>query len=100
MALNPTIAIIRYAADGSVDLYYWHFGSLALYQVGGDAWKTWNAALQTRLLEAQESRGAQAGSWPPDTVWGGYGGRVYSTALAALCLEVYYRYLPLYAAEP
>ena len=39
-----------------------------------------------------------AGSWTPDGVWGGYGGRVYSTAMAALCLEVYYRYLPLYGA--
>ena len=27
---------------------------------------------------------------------GPYGGRVYSTAMAALCLEVYARYLPLY----
>ena len=32
----------------------------------------------------------------PNTVWGGYGGRVYTTAMATLCLEVYYRYLPVY----
>ena len=36
--------------------------------------------------------GAGAGSWAPDTVWGGYGGTVYSTSMAALCLEAYYRH--------
>ena len=32
------------------------------------------------------------GSWDPIDPWGGDGGRVYSTALLAMCLEVYYRY--------
>ena len=82
---------------GPINLYYWYYATLALFQLQGDAWEAWNAALQTRLLAAQETSGTQAGSWPTDTVWGGYGGRVYSTAMAALCLEVYYRYLPLYA---
>ena len=46
------------------------------------------------LVDAQVVDGPDAGSWSPNTVWGGYGGRTYSTALAALCLEVYYRYAP------
>jgi hypothetical protein len=29
--------------------------------------------------------------------WGKGAGRVYPTAMGALCLEVYYRYLPLYS---
>jgi hypothetical protein len=40
------------------------------------------------------------GSWDPDPLWGGYGGRVYSTAVGALCLEVYYRYLPTHGNAP
>ena len=32
------------------------------------------------------------GSWDPKDPWGEEGGRVYSTALMTLCLEVYYRY--------
>lgn len=83
--------------SGSMNLYYWYYATVALFQVRGYAWETWNEALQQRLLAKQERAGPLAGSWSPNTVWGAYGGRVYSTAMAALCLEVYYRYLPMYA---
>jgi hypothetical protein len=84
------------------NLYYWYYGTLAMFQLGGHYWKTWNEALQKTLLPRQQPTGPWAGSWDPDTRWDNYGGRVYATALSALCLEVYYRYLPLYiqAAEP
>jgi hypothetical protein len=52
--------------------------------------------LRKALVESQRIDGAEAGSWDTNTVWGGYGGRVYTTAMGALCLEVYYRFLPLY----
>ncbi len=55
--------------------------------------------MQRQLLRLQRTDGHLAGSWDPDTVWGSYGGRVYSTAMATLCLEVYYRYLPLTALQ-
>jgi hypothetical protein len=76
--------------------YYWYYGTLGMYQLQGEHWRRWNDALTRQLLATQSSVGEGAGSWEPNDVWGGYGGRVYSTALAALCLEVYYRYLPLY----
>jgi hypothetical protein len=82
--------------SGEMNLYYWYYATLAVFQIGGEAWEVWNAALQQRLLASQETGGSLAGSWPTDTVWGGYGGRVYTTAMAALCLEVYYRHLPIY----
>jgi len=80
----------------SPNLYYWYYGTLAMFQLQGERWHRWNEALRTQLVATQHQTGPLAGSWDPDPVWGGYGGRVYSTALAALCLEVYYRYLPLY----
>ena len=83
--------------DGQVNLYYWYYASLSLFQLQGKSWNEWNEALQGELLSRQRTDGEWAGSWDPNTVWGGYGGRVYSTAMAALCLEVYYRYLPIYS---
>lgn len=82
-----------------INLYYWYYGTLGMYQQGGEPWQQWNRAMQGTLLPRQNNTGAQAGSWDPDCVWGGYGGRVYTTAMATLCLEVYYRYLPLYQHE-
>jgi hypothetical protein len=98
---GPTDEAVRFLMQeiptaGPMNLYYWYYATLALFQVGGEAWDTWNAALQQRLLTAQLTTGPLAGSWPTATIWGGYGGRVYTTAMGALCLEVYYRHLPLY----
>jgi hypothetical protein len=81
---------------GVANHYYWYYATLALYQSGGEPWRRWNEALQKQLLATQRLDGTSAGSWDPDKVWGNCGGRVYSTALCTLCLEVYYRFLPLY----
>ena len=82
--------------EGETNLYYWYYATLSMYQLQGVHWDRWNRALRSTLVASQRKGGPMAGSWDPDTVWGGYGGRVYSTALSTLCLEVYYRYLPLY----
>jgi hypothetical protein len=79
------------------NLYYWYYGSVAMYQLQGDYWKQWSQALRNTLLSAQRTSGDLAGSWDPNTRWDGYGGRVYSTSLATLCLEAHYRFLPLNA---
>jgi hypothetical protein len=81
-------------------LYYWYYGSLALFQHGGEHWKRWNSQLTATLLGTQEKSGHQKGSWTPLAPFGVDGGRVFTTATSALCLEVYYRYLPLYGADP
>ena len=76
--------------------YYWYYGTLAMYQYGGKPWRKWNEALRDLLVTGQITTGDTAGSWDPKGPWGPYGGRIYSTALNTLCLEVYYRFLPLY----
>ena len=84
-------------SGGKPNLYYWYYGTLALHQLQGPQWKPWSRRLQEELVKRQRQDSNSAGSWDPDTVWGSYGGRVYSTAMATLSLEVYFRYLPLYS---
>ena len=82
---------------GASNMYYWYYATLALYQHGGEPWSRWNSRLRDKLVELQRSTGHQSGSWEPDSsLYGSKGGRIYCTALAALTLEVYYRYLRLY----
>jgi hypothetical protein len=79
------------------NVYFWYYATLALFQLQDENWRTWNQSLKSRLLATQvPAYSDQPGSWNPDTLWGGYGGRIYSTAMSCLCLEVYYRYLPMY----
>jgi hypothetical protein len=79
-----------------VNFYYWYYGTIALHRAKGhsiasdEAWATWNKALAGTLVGSQ----AGDGSWNATCIWGGYGGKVYTTALATMCLEVYYRYTP------
>ncbi|MBS0205122.1 MAG: hypothetical protein JSS49_19635 [Planctomycetes bacterium] len=74
------------------DEWYWYFGSLAMFQCGEAPFNTWNGALRDVLVDLQTSDGTQAGSWPPKGKWAGIGGRVFSTAMSTMILEVYYRY--------
>ena len=78
-------------------IYFWYYGTLGLFQVGDKAWEQWNEAMKKTLLVHQRRGGCLEGSWDPSDVWGLVGGRIYSTTLNILNLEIYYRYLPLYS---
>ncbi|HEX5051212.1 MAG TPA: prenyltransferase/squalene oxidase repeat-containing protein [Planctomycetota bacterium] len=81
--------------DGSIDMYYWYYGTYALFQMGGHVWNEWQKKLGPAVVDTQHRDATQKnlfGSWDPIGVWGEDGGRVYSTAILALTLEAYYRY--------
>lgn len=91
--------------------YYWFYGTLAVFNQGGDAWATWNVKLRSALLSTQDrpidalgNRRHSFGSWPAFGrgwgKWGRTGSRIYSTTLAVMMLESYYRYVPAYVASP
>ena len=93
--VEATELLLREAPGrGEYNLYAWYYATLALFQQGGPAWTAWNDRLKVELPRRQRLDGPFAGSWDPDdTVYGQYGGRLYMTALAAMTLEVYSRYL-------
>jgi hypothetical protein len=78
-------------AGNPPDLYYWFFGTLALTEAGGSHKTVWDRALREALLPRQERHGQARGSWEPPGRWCTIGGRVMSTALGALALELSYR---------
>jgi hypothetical protein len=75
--------------------YQWYYSTLAMFQMGGTYWRTWNDAMKSSLLKLQNKGGCEDGSWEPISRRGSRAGRIYSTAVNCLSLEVYYRYLPI-----
>ena len=86
--------------NGLRDTYYWYYATQVMHNLGGPEWDDWNRAMRRVLIETQCSDGCAMGSWDPERptpdIWGIKGGRIVTTALSTLTLEVYYRYLPLY----
>lgn len=83
------------------NMYYWYYGSLAMLlsrdaEGGHDRWRQWNIALKNTLLPNQDKSGPRRGSFDPaGDFWArNGGGRLYSTAICVLTLQVYYRYEP------
>ena len=81
------------------DMYYWYYGTYAMYQMGGQYWKNWEKSMKDAVVETQRKDGDEKGSWDPVGPWGYSGGRVYSTALMTLCIEVYFRYAQVLGAR-
>lgn len=76
------------------EFYYRYYATQVLHHYGGTPWKEWNAAMREILIELQEKKGHEAGSWSPNGGWDS--GRLYATSLALLTLEVYYRHKRAY----
>lgn len=95
---------LRFEWDGpECDLYAHYYLSQAMFRRGGDTWESYRPQIFDVLMPHQ----ADDGSWPvpgggakPRAVGALFAddtpdGRHYRTALAALMLEVPYRYLPM-----
>ncbi len=82
---------IRAVADWP--LYAWYYITQARFHQGGKTWSNWNRQFAPVLCGMQNDDG----SWCPAPESSESGlGPVYCTALSALMLEIYYRFLPTY----
>jgi hypothetical protein len=83
------------------NIYYWYYATQLLHNMKNKDWEQWNKRVRDGLIGLQAiGDGCDRGSWDPlapqEDRWGAAGGRLYTTSLSLLTLEVYYRYLPLY----
>ena len=92
------LALNRLAERGPAltNIYHDYYGTLALHHARHYEWDAWNQVVRDHLVATQEKQGHETGSWHFDDPYGNVGGRLYTTAMAAMTLEIYYRYLPLY----
>ena len=80
---------------GDLSELQWWFGTLAMFQRGGEDWIAWFAAARSALLGHQRKDGCARGSWDPEGEYErAVGGRVMSTALGVLILEEPVRHRP------
>jgi hypothetical protein len=91
--------------SGAKNMYYYYYATQVMHHLNNEAWKTYNAKMRDWLISTQD-KGAdpihkdQKGSWSPEgDQWGSVGGRLMTTSLSLLTLEVYYRHLPLYRRD-
>jgi hypothetical protein len=81
------------------DIYFNFYTTLLLHHLQHDGWEYWNEAVRERLIKTQAKRGHETGSWHFKHKHGDVGGRLYTTAMAVMTLEVYYRYSPLFGSD-
>jgi hypothetical protein len=81
------------------NMYFDYYATQVLFHFAGPEWDGWNHKMRELLIVSQEREGHQAGSWYFDSPQSAAGGRLYNTAMAAMILEVYYRFMPLYGEE-
>jgi hypothetical protein len=101
-ALERGVQAIAKRGPSKSDMYYNYYAMQVMFQhtgAEGAMWARWNQQLRDYLISAQTQHGHAAGSWYFGDAHAGPGGRLYCTSLATMCLEVYYRHMPIYKEE-
>lgn len=112
--VDGVAGLTKNAPDGKGalrDTLYFHHATRVIAFYDGEEWKTWNegpkgpdgvrkGGMRDWLVNAQARPDNEfGGSWGAEGEWGKRVGRLGTTALNALTLEVYYRQLPMYKRD-
>jgi len=83
------------------NMYYNYYATQVVHHWGGEEWKIWNQQMRDYLVHAQAKEDHERGSWffKGGDLGSAAGGRLYCTAMAAMILEVYHHYMPIYGSR-
>jgi hypothetical protein len=100
-ALTQGVELLSRRGPSRNDMYYNYYATQIMRHIGDDAWTKWNSVMRDYLVDSQAKGGHEAGSWffAQAGHAGEVGGRLYTTSMATMILEVYYRHLPIYRQE-
>jgi hypothetical protein len=114
-ALQNGVKMLHDHPPGKTDnIYYLYYATQVMHHMQGEDWRYWNegrdadgkrvhVGIREYLINMQDKgtdprHPHQIGSWG-GRFQGAQGGRIMATSLSLLCLEVYYRHLPLYRRD-
>ncbi|MDA1054702.1 MAG: hypothetical protein O3C40_30105 [Planctomycetota bacterium] len=92
-------AFLANQGPSTADMYFNYDATQVLHHHGGSDWDRWNVRMRDFLVVRQAPSGHEKGSWYFVDDHGTVAGRLYTTAVCTMILEVYYRHMPLYGEE-
>jgi hypothetical protein len=98
-SIKAAAAKFAEAGPSESDISYNYYATQVMKQYGGPEWESWNVRMRDQIVSTQVQSGHGAGSWFSEGEHSKQGGRLYWTCMSTMMLEVYYRYMPLYAEQ-
>ncbi|QDU93227.1 prenyltransferase/squalene oxidase repeat-containing protein [Lignipirellula cremea] len=95
-ALQRGVEFLASRGPSKTDMYYNYYATQVVKHVGGENWDKWNVQMRDYLVSVQDKDGHQKGSFHFGGGHASRAGRLYSTCMATMILEVYYRHMPIY----
>jgi hypothetical protein len=94
--LDQGVLFLDSIGPSLTDMYFNYYATQVLHHGEGPYWERWNERMRDHLVGTQATVGHERGSWHFSDQHGNVGGRLYTTAMCVMILEVYYRHMPLY----